>query len=69
MVLSDVDLKAALDAGEIVISPAPDLSTQLGACSLDLRWATSSAFLSARAPPSSTHAARSIGTLSRAWKQ
>jgi dCTP deaminase len=37
MVLSDVDLKAALDAGEIVISPAPDLSTQLGACSLDLR--------------------------------
>jgi dCTP deaminase len=37
MVLSDVDLKAALDTGEIVISPAPDLSTQLGACSLDLR--------------------------------
>ena len=37
MVLSDVDLKAALDAGEIVISPTPDLSTQLGACSLDLR--------------------------------
>jgi dCTP deaminase len=37
MVLSDVDLKAVLDAGEIVITPPPDLSTQLGACSLDLR--------------------------------
>ncbi|HEX8834089.1 MAG TPA: dCTP deaminase [Abditibacteriaceae bacterium] len=37
MVLSDVDLKAALDAGEIQITPAPDLETQLGACSLDLR--------------------------------
>jgi dCTP deaminase len=37
MVLSDVDLKAALEAGQIVIAPAPDLATQLGACSLDLR--------------------------------
>jgi dCTP deaminase len=37
VVLSDVDLKAALDAGEIQITPAPDLETQLGACSLDLR--------------------------------
>ncbi len=37
MVLSDVDLKAALDSGEIGISPAPDLNVQLGACSLDLR--------------------------------
>jgi len=37
MVLSDVDLKAALEAGEIAISPPPDLATQLGACSLDLR--------------------------------
>ncbi len=37
MVLSDVDLKAALENGEISISPAPDLETQLGACSLDLR--------------------------------
>ena len=37
MVLSDVDLLAALNSGEISISPAPDLDTQLGACSLDLR--------------------------------
>lgn len=37
MVLSDVDLLAALDAGEITIDPAPDLESQLGACSLDLR--------------------------------
>lgn len=37
MVLSDVDLQAALEAGEINITPFPDLSTQLGACSLDLR--------------------------------
>ena len=37
MVLSDVDLLAALNAGEISITPAPDMETQLGACSLDLR--------------------------------
>jgi len=37
MVLSDVDLQAALEAGEIQIDPAPDLESQLGACSLDLR--------------------------------
>ena len=37
MVLSDVDLQAALEAGEIVVTPPPDLATQLGACSLDLR--------------------------------
>ena len=37
MVLSDVDVKKALEAGEISIEPAPDLDSQLGACSLDLR--------------------------------
>jgi dCTP deaminase len=37
MVLSDVDLQAALEAGEIAILPPPDMATQLGACSLDLR--------------------------------
>ena len=37
MVLSDVDLVAALRAGHIKISPSPDLETQLGTCSLDLR--------------------------------
>ena len=39
MVLSDVDLKAVLAAGEIQITPAPDLESQLGACSLDFRLA------------------------------
>jgi len=37
MVLSDVDLQAALEAGEIGVFPPPDFETQLGACSLDLR--------------------------------
>jgi dCTP deaminase len=39
MVLSDVDLKAALLAGEISVEPTPDFETQLGACSLDMRLA------------------------------
>ena len=37
MVLSDVDLQAALKSGHIVVTPPPDMETQLGACSLDLR--------------------------------
>ena len=37
MVLSDVDLTAALASGHIQVTPPPDLETQLGACSLDLR--------------------------------
>ena len=37
MVLSDRDIKGALKSGKIVITPKPDLSTQLGTCSLDLR--------------------------------
>ncbi|MBW3635533.1 MAG: dCTP deaminase [Armatimonadetes bacterium] len=37
MILSDVDLLAALESGAIKISPNPDLETQLGACSFDLR--------------------------------
>ena len=37
MVLSDRDLKKALKSGKIVISPFPDLKTQLGSCSIDLR--------------------------------
>lgn len=37
MVLSDVDLRAALESGEISVAPLDDLETQLGACSLDLR--------------------------------
>lgn len=37
MVLSDQDLLAELEAGRIVVNPSPDLESQLGACSLDLR--------------------------------
>lgn len=37
MVLSDRDIKKALKAKKILISPSPDLKTQLGACSIDLR--------------------------------
>ena len=37
MVLSDTDILAALERGDIQISPAPDMETQMGACSLDLR--------------------------------
>lgn len=37
MVLSDVDIEGALASGELKISPSPDFSTQMGACSLDLR--------------------------------
>jgi len=37
MVLSDRDLKKALKSGLIKITPFPDLKTQLGSCSIDLR--------------------------------
>lgn len=37
MVLSDRDIKKALKEKRIVISPFPDLTTQLGSCSIDLR--------------------------------
>jgi len=37
MVLSDRDIKEALKAKRISISPSPDLQTQLGSCSIDLR--------------------------------
>lgn len=37
MVLSDRDLKKAFKSGRIKIKPAPDLKTQLGSCSIDLR--------------------------------
>jgi dCTP deaminase len=37
MVLSDRDLKEALSSGKIKIAPEPDLVTQLGSCSIDLR--------------------------------
>ncbi len=37
MILSDKDLKKALKEKKIRITPLPDLSTQLGSCSIDLR--------------------------------
>lgn len=37
MVLSDVDIRRALDEGRIKLDPFPDLDVQLGPCSIDLR--------------------------------
>ena len=37
MILSDRDIKKKLEAGAIRINPPPDLSLQLGSCSIDLR--------------------------------
>jgi len=37
MVLSDRDIKTAFQNKRIIISPEPDFSVQLGACSVDLR--------------------------------
>lgn len=37
MILSDRDIKKYLNTGKIKISPSPDLSVQLGSCSIDLR--------------------------------
>lgn len=37
MILSDRDIKKALLSGRIKIFPKPDLKTQLGSCSVDLR--------------------------------
>lgn len=36
MVLSDRDIKRALDSGRIKITPPPNLTEQLGSCSIDL---------------------------------
>ncbi len=37
MILSDRDIKKALENKRIVIKPQPDFLTQLGSCSIDLR--------------------------------
>lgn len=37
MVLSDRDIKKELASGRITITPKPDLTVQLGSCSIDLR--------------------------------
>src|SRR5437868_3090526 len=36
MILSDRDIKKAITAGRIKITPKPDYATQLGSCSIDL---------------------------------
>ena len=41
MVLSDRDIKKYLKQQKIIISPTPDLTTQLGSCSIDLRLGNS----------------------------
>jgi len=38
MLLSDQDILTYLDDGKIKISPALDLETQLGSCSIDFRF-------------------------------
>ncbi|MCX6702545.1 MAG: dCTP deaminase [Candidatus Wolfebacteria bacterium] len=37
MILSDIDIKKAINSGQIKITPKPNLKKQLGTCSLDLR--------------------------------
>ena len=37
MILSDRDIKQALEEKRIVIDPTPDFATQLGSCSIDMR--------------------------------
>lgn len=41
MVLADRDIKKALKEKRIAITPVPDLKTQLGSCSIDLRLGNS----------------------------
>lgn len=40
MILSDNDIKKSLETGRIVITPAPNLATQLGPCSVDFHLGT-----------------------------
>jgi dCTP deaminase len=40
MMLSDKDIKEAINNGKIVVKPKPDFGTQLGSCSIDLRLGT-----------------------------
>ena len=68
MVLSDRDIVAALDSGRIKITPAPDLSRQLGSVSVDFRLGTTfmvfehsrHSFIDPRHPQSIGEAMRTI---------
>lgn len=68
MVLSDRDIVRALEAGRIKITPAPDLSRQLGSISVDFRLGTTfmvfehsrHSFIDPRHPQSIGEAMRTI---------
>lgn len=68
MVLSDVDIREALEAGRIKITPAPDLDAQLGSVSVDFRLGTAfmvfehsrHSFIDPRSPKSIGDAMRTI---------
>ena len=68
MILSDVDIRKALGAGRIVISPMPDLEAQLGSVSVDFRLGTTfmvfehsrHSFIDPRSPQSIGEAMRTI---------
>jgi dCTP deaminase len=68
MILSDRDIRHALDAGRIRIEPMPDLATSLGSVSIDFRLGTSfmvfehsrHSFIDPRQPQSIGDAMRTI---------
>jgi dCTP deaminase len=68
MILSDVDIRKALESGRIKISPMPDLDTQLGSVSVDFRLGTTFmvfehsrySFIDPRSPQSIGDAMRTI---------
>ena len=68
MILSDTDIRRALDSGRIRIDPAPDLAAQLGSVSVDFRLGTTfmvfehsrHSFIDPRQPQSIGEAMRTI---------
>lgn len=68
MILSDVDIRRALDSGRIKINPMPDLTSQLGSVSVDFRLGTTFmvfehsrySFIDPRSPQSIGDAMRTI---------
>lgn len=68
MVLSDRDIERYLAEGRIKLTPAPDLATQLGSCSIDCRLGNTfrvfehsrNAFIDPRSPTSLSDAMRKI---------
>jgi len=68
MILSDVHILEALEAGRIAITPSPDLAVQLGSVSIDFRLGTTfmvfehsrHSFIDPRSPQSIGEAMRTI---------